>query len=673
MSSITTTANDSFPNRRICAPQFKPTIVWLSKSVDTENITGFQGLCDVQEIVRPFSDCDRCAEFVADLQIGEHVVFFVISTSLAQDILPLFHELPQIDSIFIFGNTEIWQDDEWCKKWRKLKGIYKDVASTCAKLMKYIKNSLHGNNDHDEFTTLQATSFTNAKNDAKQHQEAVFMYCRILYVIFSEMEVNEYEADNFIDMCRTEITGNQAWINEFERDYTSGKAIWWYTRSTYLYSMLNEAFRTQNIRVLFTMNFLIRDLYRRLEELHSKALISGTISVYRGQNMKRSDFEHQIKNNIGGLLSITTFWSTSRDPNVAHMFLGRQSDKAAVIFHMSVDSTLDIDRNPFADIHEESAMGDEDEVLFSVGTVFRIVQVEYLDDGDIWKVSLTLTTDADEQLSLLTNQIVTEISGSTGYHRLGKLMCLMGKWDDAFEIYDILLEKIPDDDHPQLAHIHNQLGYICDKNTAFTEALDHYQQSLRYSSANDVHTAAVYNNMGIIYFQRKDLNRALDHFQRSLEIEMRVPSPNQQNIATRLSNIGGVLKEEGKLKEALSNFERAIDIQRAHLSPIHPSMAILYNNIGTIYFEMKKYSAALFAQRKTLEIQHLSLPPNHPSLATIHCNVASTLEALGQYEEAVQHVLQAVEILRCTFPPDHPNIQGVQRGLENLLRRKNAQ
>ena len=283
------------------------------------------------------------------------------------------------------------------------------------------------NDNSNDFTTLSLADNSSADNHITQHQEATFMYSRLLYLIFSEIEVSKDERDEFINMCRTESASNQTWINEFERNYDPQRAIWWYTRATCVYSMLNQAFYALRIRILLAMKFIIRDLYSHLRKLQLQASFPATITVYRGQNMKHRDFERQLKNNIGGLLSVTTFWSTSRDMNVAQMFLERDPHKVAVIFEMEIDTTVDTDKSPFADIHNESAIEDEDEVLFSIGTVFRIVRIVHVENDDIWKVSLTMTTDADEQLYALTNQVIKEISGSTGYHRLGKLMCVMGK------------------------------------------------------------------------------------------------------------------------------------------------------------------------------------------------------------------------------------------------------
>jgi len=50
-------------------------------------------------------------------------------------------------------------------------------------------------------------------------------------------------------------------IDEFEIDYSSENALWWYSRDSFLYGMLNKALRTQDIDTLFLFRFFIRDIY----------------------------------------------------------------------------------------------------------------------------------------------------------------------------------------------------------------------------------------------------------------------------------------------------------------------------------------------------------------------------------------------------------------------------
>ncbi len=51
--------------------------------------------------------------------------------------------------------------------------------------------------------------------------------------------------------------------------------------------------------------------------------------------------------------------------------------------------------HPFADIHHLSAINEEDEVLSSMGAVFRTLFVDQGADG-VWHVCIRLTADAQD-------------------------------------------------------------------------------------------------------------------------------------------------------------------------------------------------------------------------------------------------------------------------------------
>ena len=66
---------------------------------------------------------------------------------------------------------------------------------------------------------------------------------------------------------------------------------------------------------------------------------------------------------------------------------------------------IDVDffhcRTPFVDIQCESEIQAEQEILFTMGTVFRLISMEFMKEWNIWKLNVHLTDDEDEQLGYL--------------------------------------------------------------------------------------------------------------------------------------------------------------------------------------------------------------------------------------------------------------------------------
>jgi hypothetical protein len=99
---------------------------------------------------------------------------------------------------------------------------------------------------------------------------------------------------------------------------------------------------------------------------------------------------NQMVDNVGGLISMNGFFSTSRDEFQARRFatkISRRNDVVGVLLEISVD--INHDKIIFADIAQFSAFPQEQEVLFDLATVFKIVHVELDRATDLWVMQLS--------------------------------------------------------------------------------------------------------------------------------------------------------------------------------------------------------------------------------------------------------------------------------------------
>jgi hypothetical protein len=71
---------------------------------------------------------------------------------------------------------------------------------------------------------------------------------------------HQHDKNNIIELER---------INELEKTYTADKTIFWYTRDSFLYRLLNKAFLIHDIDIIFQFRFIIIDLFQQLTNLIS--------------------------------------------------------------------------------------------------------------------------------------------------------------------------------------------------------------------------------------------------------------------------------------------------------------------------------------------------------------------------------------------------------------------
>jgi hypothetical protein len=75
---------------------------------------------------------------------------------------------------------------------------------------------------------------------------------------------------------------------------------------------------------------------------------------------------------------------------------------------------------PFASVDKISAYPAENEILFSMNTVFKI-GTKKIDEG-LWEVNLSLTKDNDQQFRYVSARIRIDIQNETGLRRLITLL-----------------------------------------------------------------------------------------------------------------------------------------------------------------------------------------------------------------------------------------------------------
>jgi len=78
------------------------------------------------------------------------------------------------------------------------------------------------------------------------------------------------------------------------------------------------------------------------------------------------------------LIWFNTFISTSRDKEVAKKYLDVLpiGDQVAVLKEIHIDGNLNMSATPFADIHQQSEITGELEILMAIGSVFELESIE---------------------------------------------------------------------------------------------------------------------------------------------------------------------------------------------------------------------------------------------------------------------------------------------------------
>ncbi|CAF1334291.1 unnamed protein product [Didymodactylos carnosus] len=357
-------------------------VIWLDEANDT-HIEAKQNLNNIVQHTSIFTNADECITHISSLnEIAK--VFLILSKYYAQIIIELER-----------GGLSTFLSDD------KIAGIFHDENRLFLKLTHDVARS-SGNHPSSIPMIIMNSQEESRQNYLKvleleqsrlsvsptiirhsikvmSKQCGTYTWHQFLLTILLRMKNSDDAKMNMLNeyrLCYNDDIFEQRKIDDFDENYDLTKAVWWYTRDSFLYRELNKALRTEKIEQLFMFRYFISDLHTQLVQLHSDyvALLEeydrDVIMVYRGQTITSDEFQ-KLEQNIGRFISMNTFISTTTDRNVAIIYAGDGSqspDLESVLLEITID--IHIRTKPFANIREYSYFHDEDEILFSIGTLF---------------------------------------------------------------------------------------------------------------------------------------------------------------------------------------------------------------------------------------------------------------------------------------------------------------
>ena len=540
-------------------------LVWLDSSIDGNSNQDYHYLINsLREVfltVNTFINANDCIDFTSKIQ---EKTFMVVSDEFTQSVIPIVQAVPQVNYIYIFSHNDL-QNEMWPKEWSKVSGLYTDIKLLCEALIHATQRC-----DHNSFLISFMKKTDAIVNTNLDTLNLSFMFTKILKEILLTMDFDEGHMKDFFTYCREQFSDNNVELKNIdmvETEYGSHEPIWWYTYDCFLYFMLNRALRTMDVDLITKMGFFVRDLHNHITKLHSEQYNrqkhSNSFVVYRGQSVSQADFA-QLKSNQGDVIAFNNFLSTSQNADVSLNFARRAIatfQSVGVLFIITIDPS--ISATPFANVENASYYEREEEILFSMQSVFRIGQMQRIERDDrLWQVELTLTGTNDSQLQASMIRMQDETDDSRQWFRLGALMTNMRQFSKAEQVYKKLLDRTSDT--RKKAEIDYFLACIKDEQGEYEKAIGLYEKSLEtvqsLSTVDDVNRSNIHYNLGNIYVKMDSYLKALSHFEKALKIRQTLHPENHSLLLVSYFKTATVLQNLHRYKEAVEHVSQAVAI-----------------------------------------------------------------------------------------------------------------
>lgn len=508
------------------------------------------------------------------------------------------------------------------------------ISTFEARLFRYSKEFFPA----DTFTTNQMME--RSSTDIRGR----FLFTQLLLDILLRMERKANDKDEFITYCSKLFTNepsNMTKLEKFHLDYEEDKIFEWYSRDSFIYRLLNKALRTVNIDQLFLCRFLLQDLASQLS-VHQE---SSSVYVYRGQRLSRKELE-DLSNQQNQYISITSFLSTSLKKNVAEFYLSQDnmntdgSDQVSVIFEIEANPNLPGGIKPFADITGFSRFPAEEELLFMVGSIFRVTHVDITEPYSI--VRMELCSNEDNSLKPLFEilrqeykaDIVTEGS-QTDANSFGVVLYHMKEYDLANRFFHRIYHETSFND-PNRARYCMNIGNTILHTGRYKECAQWYDQALQLYQTNGFNN---HPSVGTLYLVR-----------------------------------GNLFSRMNQSRKALDSYDIALSMFQQSLGENHPRVALCYNAMGQLFEKRRDIPTAIDFYQKSLQIAERTSPSEHPSLITYHFCLAQAflhprrrdLDQALYHAQAALQIAEAISFDHATILKIHLLILDIHKQMNNV-------
>ncbi|CAF3582838.1 unnamed protein product [Rotaria sp. Silwood1] len=420
MTSILSTIENFLLSRRIEQSSTVENfiIIWLDASLDIHSNeqnsfkNRFQNLV---HLILLFNEVNQCIDFITDIK--NEKIFLIISGLLGRKLMPVINNFSQIDSVYIYCTNKA-RYEKWADEEKKIKGVFQNIEPIYDAVRRDIRQC------EDDLIPLSILSTTFNQKEKLNSLDQLFIYTHLLKEILIDLNYKPNTKIDFINFCYLKYQNNKYQLNiikEFQNNYNQTSSIWWYTRECFISSMLNKAFRIQDIDILIKMGFFIRDIHLEIIRLHSKLNNKQNhLIVYRGQGITEEEF-HKILDNQNGFISFNNFLITTRNKDLSILYARCARDNhelIGILYQIEIDQTKSL----FTSLDNINYYSQsEKEILFSTHTIFRISTIDQIENG-LWLIQLKLTNNENEQLKYFKQLLRKDIENKNESERFNILM-----------------------------------------------------------------------------------------------------------------------------------------------------------------------------------------------------------------------------------------------------------
>ena len=372
----------------------------------------------------------------------------------------------------------------------------------------------------------------------------------------------------------------------------------YYTRDSFLFKRVNKALRQQNFQAILSFRFFLLDMEAQLQTAYrefSNGYEQGDMMIfYRGQCMLKEEMDVlQEERRTGSLITVNSYLSTSISRDTALSFVPQNLSAKLVPVILEITAQFKdpaiMRRKPFAYVgHLSQFRSNECEVLFSMGSFFRVDDIAFNEQESLYVIKLTFIYD--EEHHTITDDYRTLRSCPTEEKliKTGSLLSNHFKHGH-FKANAFFQRFLADSDLINIkAACHAGLGWVALKRKQHSVAENYQKQALQmYAAMEDVDHLYVssYNCLGAVYWQQGTYSKALSFYLKAYEIGPPTAPIDKYSFYNSFMNVSAVnvaclYKIQGFIELAWSTYKKLLPLQMKDAAHLHAAVYLKIAEAG---------------------------------------------------------------------------------------------
>jgi tetratricopeptide (TPR) repeat protein len=393
----------------------------------------------------------------------------------------------------------------------------------------------------------------------------------------------------------------------------------------------------------------IKQLCSAIECEHRKQSQDHSWTLYSGFRLHEEELE-RLKKSIESLISINSFLSTSRDINVARIFAGE-----GIIEDRLVRVLLQIQANParlqsvfFADISQISQFPVESEVLFSLGSTFRILSIDFDEDRQHWIVRLDATDDGSDRIHEYCQLANYDLHSTSTMIYFGRILNEnLDQTDRAVRYFRELL-RLVGKTHPDLPEIYDALGDAYGRRNEINQSIKCYKIERKIQQKQGLQPS------------KPDEKLRVTLRTRLAEEEKKTDEPNldKASLLRELADCSNYAQAEVYLNQALQIYEQ--------LNLASSLMSTCIEELAWVYQMNENNQKCLDLRYRRLAIEEEYLPVDNQKLCETLKDIMHDGKTPDNHRRFIDFCQRKMPILAENLGENYPRLIHMQRCLEEV-------